>query len=97
VILVIAPAALAELHAATSFYNSSAGPNLGRLFVSEFERTANLLLANPGLGTMIRGTLRRTPLRRFPYNLIYQATADELRILALAHQRRRPGYWRDRK
>lgn len=54
-ILVIVPAALAELNAATAFYISSAGPNLGRMLVSDFERTANLILANPGIGARFAG------------------------------------------
>jgi len=28
--------------------------------------------------------------------LIYLASAEEIVILAVAHQRRRPGYWKDR-
>jgi hypothetical protein len=35
-------------------------------------------------------------MRRFPYSLIYAALVDEIRILAVAHHSRRPGYWRDR-
>jgi plasmid stabilization system protein ParE len=95
--LFIAPAALAELQAAAAFYVSSANVQLGRAFLAEFERKVNLVAATPDLGTLIRGSLRRIPLRRFPYNLIYQTKSDEMRVLAVAHQRRRPGYWKIRK
>jgi plasmid stabilization system protein ParE len=44
-----------------------------------------------------RGSLRRVSLHRFPYNLIYYVSAGEVRVIALAHQRRRPGYWAHRK
>jgi hypothetical protein len=40
--------------------------------------------------------LRRLVLIRFPYVLIYSFTPDMLRIVAVAHARRRPGYWRAR-
>ena len=40
--------------------------------------------------------VRRLGVRRFPYHVIYLETRDELRILAVAHDRRRPGYWRSR-
>jgi hypothetical protein len=40
--------------------------------------------------------IRRAPLERFPYRLIYAVGEDELFVLAIAHERRRPGYWGDR-
>jgi plasmid stabilization system protein ParE len=95
--LVVYPAALTELHDAAAFYTLKANVELGLAFVTEFERTANLVLDNPLLGAEFRGTRRRYILRRFPYSIIYQVTAEELRILAVAHHRRRPGYWVHRK
>lgn len=95
--LVIIPLALAELHDAAAFYAAKANAGLGLTFVAEFERTANLILENPMLGAIFRGTLRRHLLRRFPYSVIYQITAEELRIIAVAHHRRRPGFWKGRK
>ena len=95
--LVVAPPALAELHDTAAFYTLKANAGLGLAFVAEFERTANFVLANPLLGAVFRGTRRRYILRRFPYSIIYQVAAEELRILAIAHHRRRPGYWAHRK
>jgi len=95
--LVVAPSALAELHDTAAFYTLKANVGLGLVFVAEFERTANFVLANPLLGAVFRGTRRRYILRRFTYSIIYQVAAEELRILAIAHHRRRPGYWAHRK
>lgn len=95
--LVIAPPALAELHGAAAFYTLKGNVELGLAFVAEFERAANLVLANPQLGAVFRGTRRRYIFRRFPYSIVYRATIEELQILAVAHQRRRPGYWTHRK
>lgn len=95
--LVVTPPALAELHDASAFYMLKANVELGLAFVAEFERTANFVLDNPLLGTVFRSTRRRYILRRFPYSIIYQVTAEEIRILAVAHHRRRPGYWAQRK
>lgn len=91
------PAALAELQSATAFYVATANAELGRAFVAEFERVANAALENPLLGPIFRGTRRRWLFRRFPYGIIYQAAPDELRIIAVAHHRRRPGYWARRR
>ena len=95
--LVVTPPALAELHDAAAFYTLKANVELGFALVAEFEQTANLVLDNPLLGAVFRSTRRRYILRRFPYSIIYQVTAKELRILAVAHHRRRPGYWTQRK
>lgn len=35
-------------------------------------------------------------LRRFPYTIHYEVAGTEVVVLAVAHQRRRPGYWQDR-
>lgn len=95
--LVVAPAALAELQDAAAFYALKANVELGLAFVAEFERTANFVLANPLVGAVFRGTRRRYILRRFPYSIIYQVATDELRVIAVAHHRRRPGYWIGRR
>lgn len=95
--LVIVPAALAELQDVAAFYTAGANVGLGLAFVAEFERTVKIIRENPKLGSIFRGTRRRCPLRRFPYSIIYQATAEELRVIAVAHDRRRPGYWAGRK
>lgn len=95
--LVVSPPALAELQDAAAFYSLKANVELGLAFVTEFERTANLILTNPLLGAVFRGTRRHYSLRRFPYGIIYQVSSAELRILAVAHHRRRPGYWAHRK
>jgi len=95
--LVIVPFALAELHDAAAFYAARANVELGLAFITEFERTAKLVLENPTLGAIYRGKQRRYLFRRFPYSIIYQVTADELRVIAVAHQRRRPGYWSKRE
>jgi plasmid stabilization system protein ParE len=82
------------LREAAKFYSDRAGQTLGLALISEFERALDSLAINPELGAIWRGTTRRFSLRRFPYNLVYQLKTDELRVIALAHQRRRPGYWK---
>jgi len=90
------PAAADELREAAKFYSDRADQALGLTLVAEFERALNFLSNNPELGAVWRGTARRFPLRRFPYNLVYQVEPQELRVIALAHQRRRPSYWKNR-
>ena len=40
--------------------------------------------------------VKRVFLRRFPYAVIFIEMPTRIRVIAVAHQRRRPGYWRGR-
>ena len=42
------------------------------------------------------GKYRRFVFRRFPFNLVYRVLPDKIEVIAVAHQRRRPMYWRNR-
>ncbi|MGI9068072.1 MAG: type II toxin-antitoxin system RelE/ParE family toxin [Pyrinomonadaceae bacterium] len=39
---------------------------------------------------------RRLVLSRFPFSILYRVRENVVFITAVAHQRRRPGYWRNR-
>jgi plasmid stabilization system protein ParE len=39
---------------------------------------------------------RRYHLKHFPYTVMYEVTGQQVTVFAIAHQRRRPGYWQDR-
>lgn len=86
-----------ELIDGALFYAREANAELGLAFIAEFERSVGVLCNYPRLGPVWRGTTRRFPLRRFPYTIIYQIKLEEVRVIALAHQSRRPGFWRGRK
>jgi len=88
------PDALGDLRDAASFYSEQAGNSLSQSFLGEFEQSINKLLRHPALGSPWRGRgRRRYTMRHFPYSLVYTISGDEIRILAVAHHSRRPGYW----
>ena len=39
---------------------------------------------------------RRILLERFPFNIHYRVNEDDIVVVAVAHQKRGPGYWADR-
>lgn len=39
---------------------------------------------------------KRLVLRRFPYDIVVREHPEEIIVVAIAHQSRRPGYWRYR-
>ena len=40
--------------------------------------------------------VRRYVLRHFPYTIFYEIGGQAVTVLAVAHQRRKPGYWQTR-
>jgi len=91
------PEAENDLRDAAEFYRQQAGPALSLPFLTEFEHAISLLLRHPGLGARWRGDTRRYVMRRFPYSVIYSINGEEMRIWAIAHHSRLPGFWRARK
>jgi toxin ParE1/3/4 len=90
-------AAEQDLVEGAAFYAREADAGLARAFIAEFERSGTLLLEQPRLGAVWRGAVRKLPLRRFPFSLVYDLKEGTVRGLAIAHHRRRPGYWNDRR
>lgn len=77
-------------------YLESRVPGLGQRFVSELERNKEILLEWPELGAQIDETFRHFVFRRFPYSLIYVLEPTVIWVVAVAHDRRLPDYWRNR-
>jgi len=55
------------------------------------------VLDQPGLGTPGPEGTRLLPVHRFPVSLVYRVEGEDLRVIAVAAQRRRPGYWGGRR
>ena len=72
-------------------------PGLGAQMHVETRRAIDALCVQPLLGKPFGRNIRRITLHRFPFALIYQVDGDNLRIIAVAHTRRRPGYWSKRR
>ena len=87
--------AQAELRYAAEDYESK-HHLLGREFVATVERALARLSAFPDSGTPYIAGTRRLVLGRFPYSIVYSREVDSLIVIALAHQRRLPGYWKER-
>ena len=77
-------------------YYDIACPNLGSVFIDEVQRTIGNISEFPDAGPVVRGQIRKKPIAKFPFSVFYSLRSDEIRILAGAHQKRRPFYWRSR-
>ena len=90
------PEADAEFEEAALFYETRM-IGLGKFFATEVERTIALVREFPEAGSPMGRQLRRVLVARFPYSVVYRYDAGSIVIVAVAHQRRRPGYWRQRR
>jgi plasmid stabilization system protein ParE len=90
------PEAEAEFIAAAQYYESQA-ENLGLDFILAVERSYQRLMTFPESGHSFGSRLRRVLVPGFPYGLLYRADPNRILIVAVAHLRRRPGYWRHRE
>ena len=89
------PDADAEITEAARYYESRE-PGLGSDLLGEVERAFDQILTTTEACQRIGRRVRRKSLWRFPYNLIYAVYPERIRIVAFAHQKRRPFYWRKR-
>lgn len=89
------PEAEEELPAAARFYEAEQ-IGLGRALLQEVRRVLRLVAEHPQAARCERAEIRVRTVGRFPYRIYYRARSDEILIVAVAHRRRRPGYWRSR-
>ena len=84
-----------ELRQAAQYYERQVA-GLGFAFTDEVERTVELIQESPGIGSPVWQYYRRVFVRRFPYSVVYREFENKLFVVAVAHHRRRPNYWRVR-
>ena len=89
--------AATELAAAVAWYEEQQ-PGLGADFLDGIGRTIEQVRHYPRIGPSASADERTRRLRvaRFPYDVVYRVTPDEIVIVAVAHLKRRPGYWKNR-
>ena len=86
-----------ELLDAVTYYEEQR-VGLGLEYLEEVEHTVSFLIRYPEAGSKVRGSVRRLTLPKFSYFLLYRTLEnDQIRILAVAHHKRRPQYWFDRE
>lgn len=85
----------AEMNEAADYLNRES-TGLGEVFLDDIQHAIDLITSHPEIAPIAKGRVRRKLLRKFPYSLVYSASGEEIRILAVMHQHRRPFYWQHR-
>jgi plasmid stabilization system protein ParE len=90
----VLPEAEEELAQAAEWYESKR-VGLGVELVAVVDRAFDEILDAPVSHALWRADrpYRRKVLTRFPYIVFFRATDEAVEIVAVAHAKRRPGYW----
>ena len=89
------PAAAAEVEAAVQWY-AERSPVAARAFAAEVNVCVERVGEAPERWPWYAHGTRRYLFPHFPFSLVYRVRDEEIEIVALAHHRKRPGYWRSR-
>lgn len=92
----ISSEAWSDLDEALQWY-AKRGSHLPRQLITDVEQTIEKISQRPEHGMRYpRRNERFWRTQRFPYLIIYEVRTSELFIIAIAHERRKPGFWRGR-
>lgn len=94
------PEAVNELDAAISWYDQG-GQGRGDKFETAYDEALDRCLIWPESGTLcLLGDhdeeVRTAKVAKSSYRIVYFVHDETLWIVAIAHEGRRPGYWKDR-
>lgn len=85
-----------EASAASDWY-AARDTKVAEDFRTALDEVVEQVAGLPGVGSAWPGEpgVRRVHLRGFPYWVVYEESAGAITILAVAHEKRRPTYWRE--
>lgn len=94
----VLPEAEAELQSAATWYEEKRR-GLGIEFVAVVDSAFQFVLENPEACPIWRPDrpYRKRLLKRFPYVVFFRIDSATIEIAAVAHTKRRPAYWLDRR
>ena len=90
------PDAEAEYEAALDWYMERSVQAADR-FEAAFDAVIQAIAESPKRYPMLDDRHRYSLLRRYPYSVIYRLDDDLVRVIAVAHSKRLPGYWHGRE
>lgn len=94
--LSVHPEARREASAATTWYRTRSH-DAARDFAPAVRTGVQSIRDRPAAWARWKGSdVRRKISRRFPYSIFYIVEHDAVVIVAIAHHKQRPGYWKSR-
>jgi len=96
----LTPEAVEEMSEAVAWYEERR-EGLGQEFLEELRQVMTWVIHRPASFPRLRDVphdldIRRALLPRFPFAVVFLRAEQTIRVLAIAHQKRRPNYWLNR-
>lgn len=89
------PAATAELEASADWYAEQSS-TAARDFCVAVDVALASMEADPERFVRIDPRHQACNVTKFPFQIVFRRDEDRVHVIAVAHAKRRPGYWRDR-
>ena len=85
-----------EVEEALEWYNDRSTLAASQ-FLEEVDHVLQLAVRRPQAWPVFEAGTRRIVMQRYPFSIIYRAVPGVIQIVAVAHHKRKPGYWRQRR
>jgi plasmid stabilization system protein ParE len=92
--LEVHPEAIAEAREARLWY-AERSADAADAFMVELDLALDRIVEAP-MRWPVRSGARRYVMRRFPFVVVYRIVGSTVEVVAVAHGRRKPGYWKSR-
>jgi plasmid stabilization system protein ParE len=87
-----------DLAEAMAWYRER-NPELANRFLEEVYKVLAMVQAFPNTGGRVFGIddvdTRQLPVDTFPFQVVFRRRKERTTVLAIAHDRKKPGYWND--
>ena len=89
------PGAAEDLETSTDWY-AERSPSAARSFLVAVDLAITSIANDPARFLRVDERHQACSVVKFPFQIVYRHEKDRVVIIAIAHAKRRPGYWRDR-
>lgn len=89
------PEPIVELSESADWY-AERSPASARNFFAAVDKTIALIAVDPLRFVLIDEKHRACSVTKFPFQIVFRVDRDRMLILAVAHAKRRPAYWKNR-
>ncbi len=89
------PAAVEEAAEAHRWY-AERSPRAALAFDEALNSAVQQMASHPKRWAKYLHGTRHLILQKFPYVVVYRVVDSSIEVIAVAHERRRPGYWKSR-
>lgn len=93
--LTVLDGALEDLDEAVEWY-AEISSSLPIDIASLYKTALNEIQHKPLVSTKLRSGYRKVNLERFPYKIVFKILEEEILVVAVAHHKRKPNYWKNR-